>query len=263
VANLTYSENLGRLIRLGEPPDQLGRSTLLEAYDAIDRGDGDGAKALLESFRREQQIIQDIYVDWIWAMLTWVQGRLGEPDVERIMRETLGSWAGERYANYLDLSFEERVALTVEGMRGHLSGPGRLGNVEVSDEGNRVVVAFDPCGSGGRARRGDPEQGIPPASERPEFGESQQAHDWTWGREGVCLYCSHCSLINEILPIERLGFPMRVTENPERPEDKCRWILYRDPREIPAEAYERVGKVKPSADELERIWADVRAGGGS
>jgi hypothetical protein len=258
MANLEYSERIGRLIRMREPDGQLGRSTLLEAYDAIDNGDVDGGKRLLESFRYEQQILQDIYVDWIWAMLTWVQRRVGEPEVETIMRETLGAWAAERYANYLDLSYEERVALTVEGMRGHLSGPGRIGNIAVVDEGDRTVVSFDPCGSGGRARRGDPAQGVPTGLERPEFGYSEEAHDWTWGERGVCLYCAHCSLVNEILPIERLGFPMRVTEYPESPDDKCRWILYRDPREIPAEAYERVGKSKPSAEELARRWNDVR-----
>jgi hypothetical protein len=258
VANLEWSANLGRLIRINERSEELGRSTLLEAYDAIDAGDAAGAKALLESFRFEQQVLQDIYVDWIWAMLTWVQRRVGEPAVETIMRETLGSWASERYAGYLDLSFDERVALTVEGMRGHLSGPGRQGNIDVTDEGDRVVVAFDPCGSGGRARRGDPAHGVPPATERPELGFSDEAHDWTWGRRGVCLYCSHCSLVNETLPIERLGFPMRVTEYPESPDDKCRWILYKDPKQIPADAYERVGKTKPTPEELDRIWHDLR-----
>ena len=260
MANLQFSETLGRLIRIGEPPGRLGRSTILEISDAIDAGDAGEAKRLLESFRFEQQVLQDIYVDWIWAMLTWVQEHVGEPDVERIMRETLGAWASDRYANYLELGFEEQVALTVEGMRGHLSGPGRIGNIEVTDEGDRVVIAFDPCGSGGRARRGDRARGIPPAVERPEFGSSREAHDWTWGREGVCLYCSHCSLVNEILPIERLGYPMRITENPIDPADPCRWILYRDPKTIPAEAYERVGKKKPTGEELEQIWADVRAG---
>ena len=224
MAKLEFSERLGRLIRIGEPWDELGRSTLLETYDAIDRGDGAEAKRLLETFRYEQQIIQDIYVDWIWAMLTWVQNHAGEPQVETIMRETLGAWASARYANYLDLSFEEQVALTVEGMRGHLSGPGRLGNVEIADEGERVVISFDPCGSGGRARRGDPARGVPPATQRPEFGASRDAHDWTWGRTGVCLYCSHCSLVNEILPIERLGYPMRITENPVDPADKLSLI---------------------------------------
>jgi hypothetical protein len=197
-------------------------------------------------------------VDWVWAMLTWVQVNVDEASVERVMRETLGSWAEARYNNYLDLAFEEQVALTVEGMRGHLSGPGRLGDVGVVDEGNRIVVSFDPCGSGGRARRGDPVRGILPSAERPELASSQEAHDWTWQRPGVCLYCSHCSLVNEILPIERLGFPMRITENPLNPEDKCRWIMYKDPRDIPAEFYERVGKTKPSTPELEALWATVR-----
>jgi hypothetical protein len=260
VANLRHSAALGRLIRIGEEPAALGRSTVLEIADAIDAGDGEEAKRLLESFRYEQQVLQDIYVDWIWAMLTWVQQRIGEDSVETIMRETLGAWASERYANYLELSFEEQVALTVEGMRGHLSGPGRIGNVDVVDEGERVVISFDPCGSGGRARRGDPARGIPAAADRPEFGDSHRAHDWTWGREGVCLYCAHCSLVNEILPIERLGYPMRVTENPAEPGEPCRWIMYKDPKTIPAEAYERVGKRKPTGDELEAIWAGVRAG---
>jgi hypothetical protein len=261
MANLRFDPVLGRPLRNGEPLQTLGRSTLHEAYDAIDRGDAEGARALLESFRYEQQILQDIYVDWIWAMLTWVRDQVDEDAVERIMRDTLGSWASARYAGYLDLDFDQRLALTVEGMRGHLSGPGRQGNVELTDEGDRVVVAFDPCGSGGRARRGDPARGIPPASERPEFGDSQEAHDWTWGERGVCLYCAHCSLVNEILPIERLGFPMRVTEYPRNPADRCRWILYRDPHDVPEWAYTRVGKTKPTAAELAERWARLRAGG--
>ena len=260
MARLVRDEALGRAIRIGEPYAQLGRSTHLEAIDAFERGDAAGGRALLESFRYEQQVLQDIYVDWVWAMLTWIRDAMGEDAVERSMRETLGSWAGTRYAGYLDLDFEQRLALTVEGMRGHLSGPGRLGNIEVIDEGERVVVAFDPCGSGGRARRGDPERGIPPSTERPEFGVAEEAHDWTWGEQGVCLYCSHCALVNEIMPIERLGFPMRVTEYPRDPADKCRWILYRDPHDVPEWAYTRVGKTKPTAAELDARWAELRGG---
>ena len=51
MANLEYSEAIGRLIRIGESDGQIGRSTLLEAYDAIDAGDVTEAKRLLESFR--------------------------------------------------------------------------------------------------------------------------------------------------------------------------------------------------------------------
>ncbi len=38
MAKLEYSESIGRLIRIDQADGQLGRSRLLEAYDAIDAG---------------------------------------------------------------------------------------------------------------------------------------------------------------------------------------------------------------------------------
>ncbi len=83
MANLEYSATLGRLIRLNEPPGRLGRSTLLEAYDAIDAGEVDQAKRLLESFRYEQQIIQERRSSRGTMKCTHEVGEVGEPDVER------------------------------------------------------------------------------------------------------------------------------------------------------------------------------------
>jgi hypothetical protein len=54
-------------------------------------------------------------------------------------------------------------------------------------------------------------------------------------------------VVNEILAIERLGHLMRVTEHPEDPALPCRWVIYKDPKGIPAEAYRRVGKEPPEA----------------
>lgn len=61
----------------------------------------------------------------------------------------------------------------------------------------------------------------------------------------MCLYCSHCSLVNEILPIENFGYPNRITEYPENPGDPCTWYIYKDPDDIPEEYYTRIGKTKP------------------
>jgi hypothetical protein len=253
MANLRHAPGVGRKIRIDEDAATLGRSTLDEAFDALDAGEIEEAKELLESGRVEQQLMMDHMVDWAWGMLTWVQRENGEQAVERIMRDTLGPYVASRYGNLLDLTFDERVALTIEAMRGHLSGPGRRGSMDVDRTADRVVISFDPCGTGGNARRGDPDRGIAPATERPELGFSSDAHDWTWNEEDVCLYCSHCALVNEILPIETLGFPLRVTDYPKNPGDKCRWTLYADPADIPAIAYERVGKKKPSPEELDEL----------
>jgi hypothetical protein len=96
-------------------------------------------------------------------------------------------------------------------------------------------------GGGGRMRRDG-------RTEEPyRFGVTERAHDWSWNREGVCLYCAHCAVVNEILPIESLGAPMRVTEHPEDAREPCRWTIYKSPELVPDWAYERVGKQRPGA----------------
>jgi len=59
----------------------------------------------------------------------------------------------------------------------------------------------------------------------------------------------HCCQLQQRIPIERLGFPVRVVDPPvwdggsDRPS--CSWTVYRDPSLIPPAAYERVGFAPP------------------
>jgi len=199
-----------------------------------------------ETVRAQGQLYQDIYTDWCWSIMSYVGRTYGEEEVASLNRDTLLPWYKDRYDRYFALPEEERLQLTVEGMRGHLCGPGRMGDVDVSDHGNRWVIAFDPCGSGGRMRRGDPAGGDPPHTEAPyNFGVSSKAYDWTWGRTGVCYYCAHCAFVNEQLGIDTYGHPIRITEYPESRDDKCRWIIYKNVDDIPEEYYTRVGRSKP------------------
>ena len=41
------------------------------------------------------------------------------------------------------------------------------------------------------------------------------------------------AVVNEILPIESLGAPMRVTDHPENEGDPCRWTIYKSPELVP------------------------------
>jgi hypothetical protein len=108
-------------------------------------------------------------------------------------------------------------------------------------------MEFDPCGTGGRMRRGDPARGQTPRTDPPHsFGVVEGSYDWTWNKPGVCTYCAHCAVVNEILPIELHGTPMRVTDYPENPGDPCRWTVYKDPAFVPLEAFSRVGKTPPA-----------------
>ncbi len=220
---------------------------LLDAcHAAIDAGDAATLDAHLREVRLQLSALNDKQAQWCWALLTLYRDELGEERLEEVMRATQEGWVTPRYAALAEMSAHEIFALTIEGMRGHLGGPDRSGAVQVEEHDDKYVLSFDPCGTGGRIRRGEPARDEPPAAQRPDlFGFTDGAHDWSWQTEGVCIYCSHCALVNEILPIEHLGAPMRVTEHPQSPDDPCRWTIYKSHDAIPDEAFRRVGKTRP------------------
>lgn len=238
---LKNSELLNRDLRQ-DPPAEVGVSTLRQAYDAMDRGDMAEARRIAEYARLEWQIVHDMYVNWSWSFFTYIADTYGEAELEKAFRSVLGSYYKSRYDKVMASSVETQLQLTVEGLRGHLMGEGRQGDIGITEEADRYVLKLDPCGSGGVAR-----QRVESGNEaNPQlFGFSKQPHSWTWGKLRVCYYCAHCTMVNEILAIENYGHPMRVTQYPEKAEDACTWYIYKDPTKIPAEYYERVGKTAP------------------
>ena len=87
----------------------------------------------------------------------------------------------------------------------------------------------------------------PPRSAPPyDFAVTTRPHDWAWNKVGVCSYCVHCCQLNEVMPIDRLGYPTRVIDAPTwpatEPNPSCTWWIYRDPSLVPDAVYERVGR---------------------
>ena len=76
------------------------------------------------------------------------------------------------------------------------------------------------------------------------IGTIKKAYPWTWDKKEVCVYCTHCSLFLEIIPVELRGFPLAVLEYPDRPEDPCVWFFYKTPELIPEKYFTRIGKTK-------------------
>ena len=107
------------------------------------------------------------------------------------------------------------MLVACEAMRGHLVGPERTGDMELVELEDRFVLRFDPCGSGGRTLRGDSIEGTPPRMQPPyDWTVTEEPHTWNHNTPGVCLYCTHCIILMEEMPIDRFGYPVRVVDPP-------------------------------------------------
>lgn len=231
-------EPAGRWSDLGARAGRLAnemRGLQLDAGDALARFD-----ALREAWRA----LHDRWADYQAGLLTLVADRFGEAAVGDCYAEVLEPYLAERYAPfdtrlqpYAD-TLERNLYLAFESMRAHLVGPERMGDVDLTEHDDRWVLAFDPCGSGGRHRPAD------------GFAVTQDEHDWAGNRRGVCLYCAHCVVALQKWPIEQWGTPVRVVEPPVHrdgePPAPCTWTIYKDPAAVPGEAYRRVGAPPPS-----------------
>ncbi|RJR18554.1 MAG: hypothetical protein C4582_11425 [Desulfobacteraceae bacterium] len=242
---LLRSEKLGRLIRKDEWPD-LGRSTPEMIVKAIDEGRYQEAKELSQYMIPEGKSLHDLYCDWIWDILTKTAQTQGEEAVYRLCRSTQETWMLKRtWKALLKLSVEDRVYINAEVMRSHRCGPEQDGGLEIIEDRDRITIKMDPCGSGGRMRRGDTVNGTPSRLGPPyNFGVTGKAYPWCWGKTSVPYYCVHCA-VNEILPTEWGGYPLWVTEYSEDASEPCSWHFYKSPELIPGYYFERIGFKKP------------------
>jgi hypothetical protein len=231
-------------------------TTALDAFEsACERKDAQAAIDSLEVARTAWRETHDAAADLVYGLLDLACNILGEDRIgemwDHILEDIYPS--RDRYdvstRSWAD-SMHELVLDAAASLRGHLSGPARDGEIEIEEYDDRLVLRFDPCGSGGRTLRPD-DAGAPARMKPPtNFAVTTQAHDWAWNTEGVCLYCAHCCQLQERASIRRLGYPVRVIEPPVWPDGanlKCTWTIYKDPTLVPDEAYRRVGYERPTA----------------
>jgi DNA-binding FadR family transcriptional regulator len=235
------------------------------AEEACRAGDGPAAADLVEELRSAWLPVHDRFCDVTCALFNLAAGQLGESVIGAMWDDAIGDLYPSRDAyDTARRPWAESVALLLAdaatSLRGHLSGPGRTGEVSLHEEEDRWVFRFDPCGSGGRTLRADANaDGADRVSEPFGFRVTTQRHDWAWQTKGVCLYCVHCCQLQERAAIARLGYPVRVVEPPvwgtTQPRGYCTWSVYKDPQLVPAEAYRQVGAIKPGTDTVALIEA--------
>ncbi len=245
---LLKKDKLGRDVREDDWKD-LGKPTPDIIINAINEGRYEEAKEFARYLIPEGKALHDLFCDWIWDILTKTSFKNGEESVYELCRATQETWMMKRtWKGLVKMSPEERVYLNAEIMRSHRCGPKLDGAIEIIEDEDRYSIKMDPCGSGGRMRRGDPVEGTPSRLVSPYyFGVTERAYPWTWGLKNVPYYCIHCA-VNEILCIEWGGYPLWVTGYSEDASDPCYWHFYKRPGLIPDIYFERLGFKKPNFD---------------
>ena len=244
---LKLSDFHGRLLRTDDV-ETLGKPTHNLLIDAIDKGEKELAKDLAHAGHNEDKSLHDLFCDWVWDLLTKISSHCGESLMYKILRESQETWMLRRtWKVFSKMSVKQQVELTAEMMRSHRCGPKQEGDIKIEEDKEKYTIIMDPCGSGGRMRRGDVVDGTPSRLTKPyNFGVTQKAYNWSWNKKGVPYYCIHCA-VNEILPIEWGGYPLWVTGYEEDAAKPCKWMFYKNPDLIPEKYWKRVGKTKPDS----------------
>ncbi len=210
--------------------------------EALQAGDCAAAAARFEDYYAQARALHDVLVGYVWVYADVARQRHGQAAAEQAMADSFASCLFHEPALQLvgALTPEGRALFVAEHLRSHFSGPGRAGAAQVIEEPECYRIRFDPCGSGGVWRRAL-------SGGKCATAPFAQATPFTWGRAGeVPPYCAHCAH-NEIMSIERLGYPAWVTEFDPDPAKPCSWVLYKDPQSIPDRYFERLGIKRPEA----------------
>lgn len=220
----------------------LSRPTMDRAIEALDRGDTDAARALCEAMKHEWGMLHDLMVEGIAGLLTFVKDRMGEDAIADAHEESMtSSW--KRHAEAIGAADRRRIVeLLAATWRAHsTSGTGQNpGAFTITEDDEKVTFSMNPCGSGQRLWRNGH------YAREDGYAVTDEAHDWSYDRARFPVYCTHCTFMNESLPLKWIGMPVYPSHPPQDfDRDPCVWHWYKDPADIPATYWERYGEVKP------------------
>ncbi len=223
MSKLEWTPALNRKARV-KPLKELATPTWELAREAIKTGQVDDALELLEYFLFESKFYYESAMSMVNSLLILLVENAGEEAVNEFWRKRSEPRAVENLA--ASKIIENAIIRISEGQRGH------FGTFAITEERDRFVMACNPCGSGGGMRQ------------KLAMGKTKQAHPWSWNKTGVSLYCVHCAIGFEILPIELRGYPLKITEYVNDDKAPCVSYFYKKPELIPDKYFTRVGKVK-------------------
>ena len=223
--------------------EQMSRPTMDRAIEAIEAGDLDAAKRLCGEMKHEWLMLHDLMAESILGLISFVQDKLGDEGVAEAWEVNCEQGWKRHHAAIESLDRRQIVDLLAATWRAH-SGSGvgdHPGSFTVTEDDEKITFTMNPCGSGQRLVR----KGLYEKQRLRQ--DARGAHDWSYGRKDFPLYCTHCSFMNESMPIQWSGYPVYPSDPPEDySTDPCTWYWYKHREDIPERHWRRYGATKPS-----------------
>ena len=198
---------------------------------AILADDIDDAAGLLDKAVAQWRSLQDYSINWITSLLSFIGEELGEEAVERALRRTGDEFVAPRRAasgvGWGSLPASARAKVIARAMVSNFA------TCDVEEDDEKITLSFD-CGTGGRLvneGRYDTEGG-------PYLTLRERAPRTFMG-DSLPVYCAHCSINNELQPLERGEAPTSIEHPTTRRGERCVHHVYK--RGLPSSAYERLG----------------------
>jgi len=205
-----------------------------QARTAYETGRTDDGSALLDKAVAQWRSLKDYSINWITSLLTFVGEELGEDAVERALRKHGEEFVRPRRDTGVawdSLPAAARAKVIARAMVGN------MGSVDVDEDDEKIVLSFR-CGSGGKLIDDGRYEG------EHAYLTLREKGGRTFMRDELPVYCAHCSVNNEIQPVEWGAAPTTVEHPPERPGEPCVHHIYKDMDAVPDEVYRRIGREK-------------------
>jgi len=224
--------------------DAMGTKTLDALNDAIEAGDAKLAKKLSRRMYNEFLSQHDGYRNWVTSLFSEIGRRFGDVVLDEMMLATVKSWWLPNLNAMAERTQGDRRAqakMFAAGLRGHLQ------KMLVSEDEQKVTIEMKPCGSGGRLVTEGKYEG------ENAFYKVPGPNKMSYGKRDFPVYCAHEAAMEEI-DIDKNGRPFVVVEPAEEiGKQTCKFIIYKNPDDVPDHYYERLGKRKPSVDRSKLI----------
>ena len=192
--------------------------------------------------KHEWLMLHDLMAESVLGLVTYIQAELGDDGVQGRVGDAgrEGLAAPPRRDPGPRPPEARRTCSPRPGARTPAAASASIpGAFTITEDDEKITFTMNPCGSGQRLVR----KGL---YESQGYGTTHEAHDWSYGRKNFPLYCTHCSFMNEKMPIEWSGYPLYPSDPPEDFDpDPCTWYWYKERDAIPERHWERYGAVKP------------------